>query len=52
MNPEIAKAILTLLQRTNLQGSEVEAFNVCCRTLQEIIDSAPSVEEESEEVSE
>lgn len=41
MNPEIAKAIVTLLLRVDLKGNEVPAFNTIMQALDGIINPPP-----------
>lgn len=38
MNPEVAKAAMLFLQRVQLTGGEVPAFNAVAQALQDVVD--------------
>ena len=48
MTPEIANVIAQFLQRVDLKGSEVQAYNACMEALQNFVEVEEPREEDSE----
>lgn len=47
MTPEIAQVALQFMQRVQLQGAEVPAFNAVCEVLRALLHSPPATEGET-----